>query len=192
MLSIKKLEDPKYLFICVTGMPGSGKSLIANIIKHLADTVISMGDVIRREAIKRGIIPTPKTLMELAKNIRKEYGLNYVAVEVIKEVMKKNANIVVIDGVRSLDEIKTFREYGEVFIVAVHSSPKVRFLRLSTRGREGDPKDWYEFTQRDLDELELGVGSVMALADLMIVNEDLSIDDLTNYVLSKVRGFIRR
>ncbi len=192
MLSIRESGNTKYLFICITGMPGSGKSLVANIIRHLADTVISMGDVIRREAFRRGIAPTPKALMDLAKNIRREYGLNYVAVEVVKEVMERDVNVVVVDGVRSLDEVKTLGEYGEVYVIAVHSSPRTRFLRLSTRGRDGDPKDWYEFTQRDLAELELGVGSVIALADLMIVNEGLGVDDLTNYVVGRVKGLVRR
>jgi len=172
-------------------MPGSGKSLVVSSIKHLADMSISMGDVIRREAVKRGIKPTSKSLMELAKEVRKEYGSNYVAMEVVKEVSKSGAKVVVVDGVRSLDEVNTFKKFGDVYIIAIHSSPKTRFLRLSARGREGDPKDWYEFVGRDMAELELGVGSVIALADLMIVNEDLSVEDLTKYVVNKVRELVR-
>ncbi|MEM4684881.1 MAG: AAA family ATPase [Sulfolobales archaeon] len=191
MLSIKTSRDVKHIFICVTGMPGSGKSLVVSSIKHLADMSISMGDVIRREAVKRGIKPTSKSLMELAKEVRKEYGSNYVAMEVVKEVSKSGAKVVVVDGVRSLDEVNIFKKFGDVYIIAIHSSPKTRFLRLSARGREGDPKDWYEFVGRDMAELELGVGSVIALADLMIVNEDLSVEDLTKYVVNKVRELVR-
>lgn len=191
MLSIKTSKDVKYVFICITGMPGSGKSLVVSSIKHLADMSISMGDVIRREAVKRGIKPTSKSLMELAKEVRREYGSNYVALEVIKEASKTGAKAVIVDGVRSLDEVNTFKGFGDVYLIAIHSSPKTRFLRLSGRGREGDPKDWYEFVRRDMAELELGVGSVIALADLMIVNEDLSIDDLTKYVVNKVRELVR-
>ncbi len=190
VLSIDNPNKVKHVFLCVTGMPGSGKSLVASSIRELADVTVSMGDVIRREAVRRGIPPTSEALMELAKDVRRKYGSDFVAREVIKEVIEKDVKVVVVDGVRSLDEVNAFKEHGEVYLIAVHSSPKTRFSRLSRRGREGDPKDWHEFFRRDLAELGLGVGSVIALADLMVVNEGLNVDDLTRYVVNKVRELV--
>ncbi|MEM2757632.1 MAG: AAA family ATPase, partial [Sulfolobales archaeon] len=131
MLSIEIPEDTKRLFICVTGMPGSGKTLVVNGVKHLVDAVVSMGDIIRREAVKRGIKMTSKSIMEFAKEIRRENGADYIAREVVKEVLSKGIKIVVVDGVRSLDEVNTFKKYGDVYVIAIHSSPRTRFLRLS-------------------------------------------------------------
>ncbi|MEM0453460.1 MAG: AAA family ATPase [Sulfolobales archaeon] len=192
MLSIEIPEDTKRLFICVTGMPGSGKTLVVNGVKHLVDAVVSMGDIIRREAVKRGIKMTSKSIMEFAKEIRRENGADYIAREVVKEVLSKGIKIVVVDGVRSLDEVNTFKKYGDVYVIAIHSSPRTRFLRLSLRGRDGDPKDWDEFVQRDLSELGLGLGSVIALADLMVVNEGLRADELTYHVVNKVKELVKR
>jgi len=43
------------LIFCITGMPGSGKSLVADAAKQLGFRVVSMGDVIREEAERRGV-----------------------------------------------------------------------------------------------------------------------------------------
>ncbi|MCS7108128.1 MAG: AAA family ATPase [Sulfolobales archaeon] len=192
VLSIETTYRGRYLFICVAGMPGSGKTLIVNGVKHLVDMAISMGDVVRREAMRRGIEMTPKSIMEFAKQVRREGGSDFIAKEVIKEVLNKDVEVVLVDGVRSLEEVNTFRKFGDVYVIAIHSSPKTRFLRLISRGRDGDPSDWDDFMVRDLSELELGLGSVIALADLMIVNEDLSVDELVSQVVNKVRELVRR
>lgn len=92
----------------------------------------------------------------------------------IKELLK-NHKAVIIDGVRSLDEIQTFKDAfpdEKIIIIAVHSSPRKRFERLSRRGRSDDPKTWSEFEARDWKELKFGIGSVIALADYLIVNEN--------------------
>jgi dephospho-CoA kinase len=43
--------------------------------------------------------------------------------------------------------------------------------RLFQRKRSDDPKSWEAFAERDLRELSVGLGDVMATADYMIINE---------------------
>ena len=80
-------------------------------------------------------------------------------------------NLFIVDGVRSLEEVEEFRKHYDTIVVAVHASPKTRFKRLLRRGRSDDPKTWEEFLERDLRELGWGLGSVIATADYMLVNE---------------------
>ena len=162
--------------ICLTGMPGSGKSIIANIAREMGIPVLVMGDVVREEAEKRGIELTPNSLTKLALQLRLEYGPQIIAQRIVEKVKRlySGHSVVLIDGVRSLEEIEYFRkniENSTVIVIAIHSSPKTRFKRLLCRGRPGDPKSWSEFTLRDKRELEIGVGNVIALADYIIVNE---------------------
>lgn len=162
--------------ICLTGMPGSGKSVIANIAREMGIPVLVMGDIVREEAEKRGIELTPNNLTKLALQLRSEYGPQIIAQRVVEKVKRlyREHSIILIDGVRSLDEIDYFRKNiknSTVIIIAIHSSPKTRFKRLLCRGRPGDPKSWSEFTLRDRRELEIGIGNVIALADYIIVNE---------------------
>ncbi|RLG89653.1 MAG: dephospho-CoA kinase, partial [Thermoprotei archaeon] len=102
--------------------------------------------------------------------LREMYGKNIVAVKTLERIDPRE-KVVVVDGVRSLDEVEVFRRSGETIIIAVHASPKTRYERLIKRGRPGDPSNWEDFVKRDMLELSFGLGNVIALADYMIVNE---------------------
>lgn len=179
----------KRLLICVTGMPGSGKSVVSKALAAIADKVISMGDAVREEARRRGLSTDLRTMMRLAQQLREEHGPAAVAKLVAN--MLGGEGVYVIDGVRSLHEISVFRGLGDVLVVAVHASPRTRFARLSTRGRRDDPKTWNEFVSRDMKELEFGIGNVIALADVMLVNEDKSPEEVANEALATVRRALR-
>jgi len=179
-------------FILVAGMPGAGKSIFVEIARERYNLpVYTMGDVVREEALRRYGVVSPDTMLKTALELRREFGLDYVAAktfEKIYRVCQAGCEAVVIDGVRSIDEVEYFKRRGDVVIVAIHASPKTRFNRLLARGRPGDPKTWEEFATRDKIELELGLGSVIALADYMIINEG-GIEEARNNVC-KVLGEI--
>jgi len=163
--------------ICVAGMPGAGKSIFASIAKEFSIPVITMGDAVRVEASKRGIPQTPETLGALMLELRREEGPEAVAKRCL-DLLPEGSKVVVIEGVRSLEELEYFKKHcNQLHLVAIHASPRTRFERLVARGRPDDPKDWPQFKERDLRELKVGLGSVIALADIMVVNEG-SIDEL--------------
>ena len=110
-------------------------------------------------------------MMDFAIEIREEMGEDAVAKLVVRKLKEMSEKLIIVDGVRSLKEIDYFSKYAKVVIVAVHASPRERFRRLSRRGRRDDPKTWEEFRERDIKELNIGIGQVIALADVMVVNE---------------------
>jgi dephospho-CoA kinase len=151
-------------------MPGSGKTIISEAAKSLGFKVVTMGDVIREEADARGIAKTPAPLGELMLLLRKEEGNDVVAKRCLAKVRGERLPTVV-EGVRTMDELTYFKKNGEACLIAVHASPATRFKRLLKRGRPDDPKDIETFKERDLRELNVGLGSVIALADKVFVNE---------------------
>jgi dephospho-CoA kinase len=161
--------------ICIVGMPGSGKSEAVEVFKKHGLSVVNMGDVIREEARKRGYDVTPANLGRVSIALRREYGEEEVARRCMGRIKAELASgrDVVVEGIRSLREVRYFREMfkGDFYIIALHSSPKTRFHRLKTRGRGDDPRDWETFEERDHRELGYGMGSAIALADYMVVNE---------------------
>ncbi len=159
------------LVIGVTGMPGSGKSVVARIAKGMNINIIKMGDVIRNEASKRDA-----DVGDTAVKLREEYGKYVVAercVEIIKELNKSgNNHNYIIEGIRSPAEVKIFRKHFKHFkVIAIHSSPRTRFMRLKKRKRTDDSSNYHEFNKRDNRELNFGIGDVIATANYMIVNE---------------------
>jgi dephospho-CoA kinase len=157
------------LIICVTGMPGSGKSVVAEQAAKIGYRIIGMGEVIRDEARARGIEESPKSLGTLMLSLRREEGRDVVAKRCLSKAEGGGPSL--IEGVRSLEELHYFRKNAPIFLVAVHASPTSRYKRLLKRGRADDPKDYGTFRKRDTRELRVGIGSVIALADSMLINE---------------------
>ncbi|MCE4614367.1 MAG: flagellar hook-basal body complex protein FliE [Desulfurococcales archaeon] len=161
------------ILVLVTGLPGSGKSIVSEVAREKGIPTVVMGDVVREEAVKRGVKLLPENLSIIANDLREKYGKAAIALFTTDKIRRNHASsaVVVVDGVRSLDEVAVFEELGNVCIIAVHASPTRRFERIRQRGRPGDPNDWAQFLGRDLVELSWGIGNVIALADYIVVNE---------------------
>jgi len=158
--------------VAVAGMPGSGKAAFRRVLTKMRFPVVVMGDVIREEAKLRNLEPTPENLGTLMLNLRAADGPAAVAKRCIPKLEKSTERIVGVDGIRSLPEVNIFKTHFPNFVlVALHASPKTRYQRLFRRKRSDDPQDWETFMERDLRELGVGMGDVIATADYMIVNE---------------------
>jgi dephospho-CoA kinase len=158
--------------VIVTGMPGAGKSGIAQTFHDVGIPVIVMGDVIRNETLRRGLDPNPENTKKVMLELREKNGPGAVASFCIEELKASDSNLVVIEGCRSIAEIEVFDGCADsVTIVCVHTSPKERYKRLVERNREDAPPSWEVFRERDIREISVGLGGVIALSDIMIVNE---------------------
>jgi len=184
--------------IVVAGMPGSGKGVFSQVAAAMGFEVFVMGDVIREELSRRGMPITIENMAYMARELRKIYGEDIVARRTAEKIIARHSEkgsgcrCVVIDGSRSLSELEYFRKvFSSVLLVAIHASPETRYRRLSSRGRDGDPKNWGEFVARDMVELSIGVGSLVALADIMIVNDGIDVEEFrrrASEVLDSIRA----
>jgi dephospho-CoA kinase len=155
----------------ISGMPGSGKSIISEIATERGAMIVSMGDIIREEAKKRG-----ETTKETAKNLREEFGQYIVSELTIKKIkMLQDEGLeksIMVEGIRSHHEVEMFKENFDNFIIlSIFANPSLRFERLKKRMREDDSTDYNVFKARDEMELEFGIGSVISLSDKLIINE---------------------
>jgi len=156
----------------VAGMPGSGKGAFRRALQKRGYPVVIMGDEVREEVKRRNLKPTPENLGKVMLQLRESEGPATVAKRCIPKLNKATEKIVGVDGIRSLHEVEEFRKHFPSFIlIAIHASPKTRYQRLFRRRRSDDPKSWETFMQRELRELGIGMGAVIAAADHMIVNE---------------------
>ncbi len=168
------------LIVCLTGMPGAGKSTVACFLKEKGFTIVTMGDVIREEAKRQGLEPTDVNLGKMMLKLRQDLGPGAVGQIVLQKLARddKNSNNVVIDGIRSVAEVDVLKKVGHVRLLAIHASQDTRFKHLTKRGRADAPSDSGEFTGRDLRELSVGVSEAIALANEMISNNDLTLEEL--------------
>lgn len=162
--------------IGIVGMPGSGKSILSDAARFLGIPVIVMGDVVRNETERRGLDLTAKNVLNVAQDLRNKYGRKAVALLVLREIKDNKllgkSNIVVIEGLRSPEERDVFEEFfDKFFLIAVHASPGTRYMRILERHRLDDAGSIDMLKRRDKKELEFGIGDLLALADIHLVNE---------------------
>ncbi|MFX0133002.1 MAG: AAA family ATPase [Candidatus Hodarchaeota archaeon] len=162
--------------IAICGLPGSGKTTAIEAIEDLG-IVITMGDIIRNEAKKRNLDPSGNNIGKIAKELREKGGPAIIAKKCVDLIKKKNAEIIFVDGVRSLPEVNIFRKFWKFPIIAIILDEKKRFKRLFERGRSDDPKSLQDLKHRDNREIEFGLDKVLESADYKILNNS-SIEEL--------------
>jgi dephospho-CoA kinase len=161
------------LVIGLGGMPGAGKSLVVETARHLGYDIIVMGDIVREETTKRGLELTPQNVGRVMLQLREEGGNFVVAKKCIPKIEEQASPKVLIDGLRSLYEADIFKEHFSNFtLVAVYAPPQTRFTRLSCRGRSDDTANWEVFHERDMRELGVGLGNVIAMAEKILINDN--------------------
>ena len=188
-------------------MPGAGKSTVASFLKDKGFAVVTMGDVIREEAKRQGLEPTDVNLGKMMLKLRQDLGPGAVGQIVLQKLQRdhannnnnnnsgggdsdKNSSIVVIDGIRSVAEVEVLKKVGHVRLLAIHASEDTRFNYLRKRGRADAPSDSNEFTGRDKRELSVGVSEAIALANEMISNNELTLEQLKMHAYDIVKGWL--
>jgi dephospho-CoA kinase len=182
-------ENLSKLIVCLTGMPGAGKSTIANGLKSKGYEIINMGDAVREEAKKRNIEPSGQNLGQIMLELREKNGAGAVAELIQNKIKNSSSNVIVIDGIRSNEEIQVLRKFGTVKLLSVHASTDTRYSFLIERGRSDDPQTRDNFDERDVREIKVGISTPIALADESISNNELSIDELIEHAYKIIQGW---
>ncbi len=169
--------------LLITGLPGSGKSLLASTARELGINVVSMGEMVFKETLKRGLELTAENVSRVAKDVREQLGEGAVAYLTLREISKqydtKSNHIIVIEGLRSLAEYNIFlRNFRKVFLIAVLASQEKRYRRLIGRRRQDIEMDYWGLLLRDFREINFGISDLIANADYYLINEG---DDIEGF-----------
>jgi len=171
--------------IIITGMPGAGKEELLQVAGSMGLPFVRMGDMVREAYAASGKAPE-MSLGEYASSQRAEFGKDVWA---RRSMERMSGDVFLVDGCRSMDEIASFRSLADTVIIAVHAPPSLRYARLVSRGREDAPRDEPEFMERDRREVGWGIAEVIALADIMLVN-DSSLEDFRKAAGKALEGLL--
>lgn len=185
-----KFVSVSKLIICLTGMPGAGKTTIAEGLKSKGFDKVTMGDAVRAEATRRKIEPTGTNLGKLMIDLREKNGSGAVAELIVGDIKNSKSDVVLVDGVRSLAEVDILKKNGTVKILAIHASGDTRYKFLTERGRSDAPSDRDDFTKRDSREIGVGMSESIALADETISNNNMTIEELVDTAYHVIKGWM--
>jgi len=170
--------------VSIVGMTGAGKSEVSGVFEEHGFIRIRFGDVTDEEIRKRGLEPSEENERFIRELLRQEHGsaayakLNLPRIEQALNPSQGEGQDVVIDGLYSWEEYIYLKAcYGEdLYLVAVWSSPKTRYARLT--GRLSRRLTLEEAISRDRAEIEnIAKGGPIAMADFTIINQS-SLDNL--------------
>lgn len=177
--------------IAFVGMPASGKSEAARIAAEMGIPVINMGNVIRKEVLRLGLEPNDSNTGMVATQLRKCEGMNAVAIRCIPLIKKAGSDLVVVDGVRGIAEVETFRqEFGEGFIlISIYAPIEIRFSRIQKRGRSDDMNNIDGLRHRDERELGWGMGKAIEASNVEIENNS-TLETFKNSVIEVLSNYL--
>jgi len=115
--------------------------------------------------------PTREKLIEFGKYLKDKYGGDVLIRLAVDK--KRNCENIVIDGVRSREEIEAIKRLGGK-VIYVEARPEIRFERLMRRRAEKDRdiKSFEDFkAMDDAEERLYHTSELKGLADYVIVNE---------------------
>jgi dephospho-CoA kinase len=174
------VADGETQVLAFVGAPAAGKTEAASVAAEMGIPVITMGDVIRGELKRRGLPLSDENAGRIANELRAREGMDAIAkrcIPLIKGIKdreeKKAKTVIVIDGIRGVAEVETFKkEFGTDFVLVRIDAPLIlRYERIKTRGRGDDLLSIEEFEEREERENRWGMGEAMRKADKVVKNE---------------------
>ena len=159
------------MIVCITGMPGAGKTMAADFLRdERRFKIIEMGDIVRDLMTERGLDINNVSLRGFASRLREEHGDDAVAKMLVSKVKGLGGDIA-ITGVRSVSEIECFRQaLRDISVIGIIAPKDMRYVRLRDRGRKDDLKSMDEFEFREEKEKGFGVQGAVDAADYIITN----------------------
>ena len=160
----------------LTGRNASGKTTIVDWLVENGYTSTSCSDSIRAHLRQNGKEINRDNLIAGGRALRAEHGPGILA-EMLRDVNQGCAKLV-IDSIRTPAEVEALRERPDFRLIEVRASREVRWNRLQSRARSGDPTDWETFVAQEEAELVAAddsgqaLDATAALADIVIINED--------------------
>ena len=161
----------------LTGKNASGKGTVAEVLKEHGFVYHSLSDSLRDELNLLGKKETRENLIEIGNKLRNTGGPGVLADKLTSKLTLDCNHIV--DSIRNPFEVESLREssrVGKFFLISVDADSKLRYERLSLRGRIGDSDTWEKFLEQEQkednndDPNKQQLSKTMKLADFEIDN----------------------
>jgi len=164
------------MIIGITGTAGAGKDTLARYLSGAGFFHISLSDIIREEARRRGLSLSRRNLQDLGNQMRRRYGLGIFSEKALAKI-KKGKNYA-ITSIRNPGEVVPLARRREFVLLAVDAPQEQRFCRVAGRGRENGEEDVFEaFKKSEAREIASPDASSQQLAECMKMAQFKIIND---------------
>lgn len=174
----------KKIIIGLTGEICAGKGAVVKYLEAKHGAASYRFSTILRDLLARLYLPVSReNIQNISTAIRQYLGEDIMAKVIAEDVKNDKNNVIVLDGVRRVADIKYLRDVAGFKLARIVAEPEIRYKRLIARKENsGDERKAYEeFLADHKKEADAQVPAVMAQADLKIDNNG-SLADLYKQV----------
>ncbi len=134
------------LILGIAGEMGSGKgAIVQHVIQGHNAGSYKFSQILRDILDRVHVEQSRENISTLSLALRKNYGEDVLAKSMFHDVQNDVHDIVVIDGVRRLEDIVFLRQLPEFKLIYIETDIKVRYERLIARGENaGDSEKTFE------------------------------------------------
>lgn len=166
--------------IGIAGEMVAGKTTAAtHLIEKYGAQSYRFSTILRDVANRLHIENSRNNLASLSTILREQFGQDLLAKVVGKDVQESNEDLIVIDGVRRLEDIRYLKELPEFTLVYISLDIQERYNRILTRRENPDDADktFEEFQKDNNAEAESEIPELEKHAGLIIDNSGV-VEDL--------------
>ncbi len=161
------------IILGLAGEMASGKGTVAEYLKiKYSASNYRFSTILRDVLMRLHLEQSRKNMQKTSTILRKAFGDDLLAKVIAEDVKKDNSEIIVIDGVRRLDDIKYLRKNKEFRLVYIDTGIKKRYGRIINRSENTDDqnKTFEQFVEEHKGEPELQIKGLKKYADIIIDN----------------------
>ncbi len=160
--------------LILLGKARSGKDTIADfLVKEFGFKKFVFSSILEEELIKQGKKVSKENMVLLGDELRKKFGMNFIAVKLLEKVSDEQKIVFV--GARSVEEVELIKQkFPQLKLILITAEKEKRFERRN----ELDSNSLEKFSERDkIDAEKKGMNKLFELADFKLENNS-SLDDL--------------
>lgn len=161
--------------IGITGLMACGKGAAANYLKEKYQAETFRFSTMLRDVLDRLYMEHSREHMSgISTVLREFFGQDLMAKVMAKDVANSKAKLVVVEGIRRMEDIKYLREFPEFKLISIEADMKTRYQRLLERGENSDDqtKTWEQFQEDHQLETEVTILDTMKAADSVVDNNN--------------------
>lgn len=162
------------IIVGLVGQIACGKETVKKYIAQKHNTQDCRFSTSLRDVVKRLSIPESReNLQKLSTMLRAGFGEDLLAKVIAVDASKLDSEIVVIDGVRRMADIKYLKELPNFYLIKIEADRKTRFDRMVARNENTGDKDKTieQFTIDQNNETEMEIPIVMDFSKISINND---------------------
>jgi len=162
------------LILGFVGQAGCGKGTAADLLRekygagYFRFSAI-LGDLLTRLSIEK----TRDNFIKMSEAVRKYFGEDILSYAIEKDAVKSDEDIVIIDGIRRLEDVSALEPLPNFKLVAIDVPARQRYERMTHRGEKAGENEltWEQFLEQEKAPTEITIPAVMARAWRTVTNE---------------------